>query len=87
VIGQLLAGVVIGPACSARDPEDLLSGDAGASCATSAPGATTDFRKLDLANGGEILVVLVVAATSKLLAGGVSAAASGLSSGLLDSSL
>jgi K+:H+ antiporter len=43
------------------------------------PGATTDFRELDLGNGGEILVVLVVAVTSKLLAGGVSALAAGLS--------
>ena len=43
------------------------------------PGATTDFRDLDLGNGGEILVVLVVAAASKLLAGGVSARATGLS--------
>jgi K+:H+ antiporter len=43
------------------------------------PGATTNFRDLDLGNGGEILVVLVVAAASKLLAGGVSARATGLS--------
>ena len=38
------------------------------------PGATTDFRELDLRAGGEILVVLVVAAGSKLIAGGFSAA-------------
>src|SRR5262249_380577 len=31
------------------------------------PGATTNFRELDLANGREILLVLVVAAASKLL--------------------
>jgi len=43
------------------------------------PGATTDFRDLDLGNGGEILVVLVVAAASKLVAGSVSARATGLS--------
>jgi Kef-type K+ transport system membrane component KefB len=42
------------------------------------PGATTDFRELDLGNGGEILVVLVVAATSKLAAGGISARTTGL---------
>ena len=41
------------------------------------PGATTNFRDLDLGNGGEILVVLVVAAASKLLAGGVSARGDG----------
>jgi Kef-type K+ transport system membrane component KefB len=43
------------------------------------PGATTNFRDLDLGNGGEILVVLVVAAASKLLAGALSARATGLS--------
>jgi Kef-type K+ transport system membrane component KefB len=43
------------------------------------PGAATDFRELDLGNGGEILVVLVVAAASKLAAGGVSARTTGLS--------
>jgi Kef-type K+ transport system membrane component KefB len=43
------------------------------------PGATTNFRDLDLGNGGEIAVVLVVAAASKLLAGGVSARAAGMS--------
>jgi Kef-type K+ transport system membrane component KefB len=43
------------------------------------PGATTDFRDLDLGNGGEILVVLVVAAASKLVAGGLSARATGMS--------
>ena len=43
------------------------------------PGATTNFRDLDLGNGGEILVVLAVAAASKLVAGGVSARATGLS--------
>jgi Kef-type K+ transport system membrane component KefB len=43
------------------------------------PGATTDFRDLDVGNGGEILVVLVVAAASKLLAGTVSARTTGLS--------
>ena len=42
------------------------------------PGATTDFRDLDVANGGEILVVLVVAAASKLAAGALSAGAVGL---------
>jgi Kef-type K+ transport system membrane component KefB len=44
------------------------------------PGATTNFRDLDLGNGGEIVVVLVVAAASKLLAGALSARATGLSS-------
>jgi Kef-type K+ transport system membrane component KefB len=43
------------------------------------PGATTNFRELDLGHGGEILVVLVVAAASKLVAGGVSAKWTGLS--------
>jgi Kef-type K+ transport system membrane component KefB len=43
------------------------------------PGATTNFRDLDLGNGGEILVVLVVAAASKLVAGALSARATGLS--------
>jgi Kef-type K+ transport system membrane component KefB len=43
------------------------------------PGATTDFRELDLGNGGEILVVLVIAAVSKIAAGGVSARTTGLS--------
>ena len=44
------------------------------------PGATTNFRDLDLGNGGEVLLVLAVAATSKLVAGGLSARATGLSS-------
>jgi Kef-type K+ transport system membrane component KefB len=43
------------------------------------PGATTDFRDLDLRAGGEILVVLVVAAGSKLVAGAFSARRIGLS--------
>jgi Kef-type K+ transport system membrane component KefB len=43
------------------------------------PGATTDFRDLGLGNAGEILVVLAVAAASKLLAGTVSARTTGLS--------
>lgn len=43
------------------------------------PGATTDFRELDLGNGGEVLVVLAVAAGSKLAAGALSARATGLS--------
>ena len=43
------------------------------------PGATTNFRDLDLGNGGEILLVLAVAAASKLVAGSISARATGLS--------
>jgi Kef-type K+ transport system membrane component KefB len=43
------------------------------------PGATTDFRELDLGDSREILVVLVVAAASKLAAGGISARTTGLS--------
>ena len=42
------------------------------------PGATTNFRNLDVANGGEILVVLVVATASKLAAGALSASTIGL---------
>jgi Kef-type K+ transport system membrane component KefB len=43
------------------------------------PGATTDFRHLDLHNGGEVLVVIAVAAGSKLIAGAFSARRIGLS--------
>ncbi len=43
------------------------------------PGATTNFRELDLGDGGEVLVVLAVAAVSKIVAGGVSARAAGFS--------
>jgi Kef-type K+ transport system membrane component KefB len=43
------------------------------------PGATTDFRNLDLRAGQEVLVVLAVAAGSKLLAGAFSAHRIGLS--------
>ena len=43
------------------------------------PGATTNFRDLDLRAGGEMLVVLVVAAGSKLVAGAFSARRTGLS--------
>ena len=43
------------------------------------PGATTNFRDLDLRAGGEVLVVLLVAAGSKLVAGAFSARRTGLS--------
>jgi Kef-type K+ transport system membrane component KefB len=43
------------------------------------PGATTNFRELDLGNGGEVLLVLAVATASKIVAGGVSARATGFS--------
>jgi Kef-type K+ transport system membrane component KefB len=43
------------------------------------PGATTDFRDLDLRAGSEVLVVLAVAAGSKLVAGAFSARRIGLS--------
>jgi Kef-type K+ transport system membrane component KefB len=134
VIGQLLAGVVIGPTVLGTGPDDPAAQlGARTRCASSAisarsassrsrshyvfgafafgvvfarpslaplaavpvrvatwlglillplylvvPGATTNFRDLDLAGGGEVLVVLLVATVSKLLAGGVSAHAAGL---------
>ena len=43
------------------------------------PGATTNFRNLDLGAGREVLIVLAVAAGSKLIAGTFSAHRTGLS--------
>ena len=43
------------------------------------PGVTTNFRDLDLGHGREVLIVLVVASASKLVAGAFSARATGLS--------
>src|SRR5207253_5425489 len=43
------------------------------------PGATTDFRRLDLHAGREILIVIAVAAAAKVISGALSARAIGFS--------